>query len=239
MSNQIYKFKSIEKFNSVIEGISTNFFGTMKNNDGSLHFDNIKKFTQQLGVSDTVSYMSQIHSGNVSIVTSDKSTISRKVDGLITNKKHVPLAVLTADCLPILFYDPKNHVIGVAHAGYRGLLNHIIENVISIFKSNFLTNPKDIIVCIGPGIETKCYEVGKELIDKFEETFPNFKNMFIKKKGNYYLDLKSVAIQSLQSAGVQLKHIENSNVCTKCDQNYYSYRRGDINNRFSSIISLR
>lgn len=239
MSNQIYKFKSIEKFDSIIDGISTNFFGSMKNSDGSLNFENIKKFTAQLGISDTVSHMSQVHSGNVSIITSDNKKSSPQVDGLITNKKHVPLAVLTADCLPILFYDPKNQVIGIAHAGYKGLLNHIIENVISLFESNFFSKPKDILVCIGPSIETKCYEVGKELTERFENTFPNYKKIYSKKEGNFYLDLKSIAIQSLENAGVQLKHIENSKVCTKCDHKYYSYRRGDTNNRFSSIICIR
>src|SRR5258708_34113916 len=89
--------------------------------------------------------------------------------------------MLNADCLPFLFFDSKKEVIGVAHAGYRGLLNHIIEHTIERFVTDFNCNPKDILVGIGPSIEMTCYEVGEEVIDEFKKTFPTFEKMFIEK----------------------------------------------------------
>ena len=157
---------------------------------------------------------------------------------MLTRTKQIPLAVLTADCLPILLYDPKKEVIGIVHAGYKGLLNQIIGNTVQRFISDFESNPADIIVGIGPGIETMCYEVGDEVIEKFEKTFPSFENIFVEQTGKKYLDLRGIAHQCLMQEGIPKEQIENIDVCTKCSEDFYSYRGGDVNGRFASIICL-
>jgi YfiH family protein len=198
----------------------------------------LRNFEKTLGIVDTVITMKQIHSGKVSLIENVKTTQIQDTDGMITDKAYIPLAVLTADCLPLLFYDPKKNVIAVAHAGYKGLLNHIIEQTIDRFISDFKSNPKDIIVGIGPSIERDCYEVGEERIEEFKTAFPQFKNVYSVRNGRYYLDLPSVAQQCLVKEGILEKNIEVMDICTKCDSNFYSYRGGDQDNRFASIISL-
>lgn len=239
LNNAIFHFENFSGYSSIKHGISTTVLGSIKERD-TLQVDRelLKKFARSIGSNDEVVYMQQIHSGNVTIITDIEPQSIPKTDGLVTNKKNITLAVMTADCLPILFYDSEKAVIGVAHAGYRGLLNHIIENTVSVFISRFNSDPKNIIVGIGPSIETKCYEVGKEVIEKFEKTFPTFKNMFVTKDSKFYPDLRNIALQVLLSKGILKEHIEIMAICTKCNEQFYSYRGGDGDKRFTSVISL-
>lgn len=195
-------------------------------------------FEKTLGIMDPVVIMKQIHGGNVALVENLKTNRIPDTDGMVTDKRYIPLAVLTADCLPILLYNPQKQAIGVAHAGYKGLLNHIIENTVDVFVTAFQSDPQDIIVGIGPCIETMCYEVGSEVIEKFEKTFSEFTNMYTEKDKKTYLDLENIALQCLQKSGILKKHIEVMDICTKCDEHFYSYREGDGDRRFASIISL-
>ncbi|HSX09801.1 MAG TPA: peptidoglycan editing factor PgeF [Candidatus Saccharimonadales bacterium] len=239
MIKEKYQFKKFLTYSHIAHGISTNAYGSMKHvDDGQIDRVALSKFAHTVGSSDDVVVMQQIHSGNVSIVTHTQQKRISETDGLITNQKNIPLAVLTADCLPIMFYDPVKKIVGIAHAGYRGLLLHIIEHMIDKFTKEFGSDPDDIQVGIGPCIETMCYEVGKEVIDKFTKAFPKYKNMYITKEGKFYLDLKQIALQSLNKKGILDVHIEIMDICTKCDEQFYSYRGGDGDKRFASLISL-
>src|SRR5579862_3914794 len=238
MRDEKYTFKIFEKYKNIAHGISSKTFSSMKKDQQELDRENLSLFANSIAIAGDIVCMRQIHSGNVQIVEDVSELRFPQTDGLITNKKNLPLAVLAADCLPLLFYDPKKEVIGVAHAGYKGLLNHILENMVGRFVSDFKSDQKDIIVCIGPGIERDCYEAGKDRIEEFQNAFPQFTNMFIVHDSKFYLDLRSVAEQCLIKEGILEEHIEIMDICTKCDTNFYSYRRGDREQRFASIISL-
>jgi YfiH family protein len=239
MIKEKFQFKNLLSQSHIAHEISTKAFGSMKKND-DLQIDRaaLSKFAFSVGCSDDVVVMQQIHSGNVSVITHTQQKKIAETDGLVTNQKNITLAVLTADCLPIMLYDPENEVVGISHAGYRGLLNHIIEHTVEKFVSNFTSKPEDILVGIGPSIEIMCYEVGKEVIDEFEIAFPTFKNMYSKKDGKFYLDLREIALQCLMQRGIIEEHIEIMDICTKCDEHFYSYRGGDKDKRFASVISL-
>src|SRR5258708_222832 len=137
-----YQFQNLLAYKTLLHGVSSKAFGSMKNIE-TLQIDRIAltMFAKTLGVTNDVVCMKQIHSGTVSFVADTKQLRIADTDGLVTDKKNIPLAVLTADCLPILFYDPKKEAIGIAHAGYKGLLNHIIENTVACFASNFKSDP--------------------------------------------------------------------------------------------------
>lgn len=239
MAKDIYQFQNLLGYRTVVHGVSTKAFGSMKNiKDLQIDREKLNMFAQKIGVNSEIVCMKQIHSGNVMIVENNSILRIDDTDSLITNKRTTPLAVLTADCLPIMFYDPKKEVIGVAHAGYRGLLNHIIENTIEKLISQFECNPNDILVGIGPSIETLCYEVGEELIEEFQSEFPSVENIFVEKDQKFFLNLKTITQQILIKKGIVEENIENMDICTKCDPNFYSYRGGDGDKRFASIISL-
>ncbi|HUQ85003.1 MAG TPA: polyphenol oxidase family protein [Candidatus Limnocylindrales bacterium] len=212
----IYKFKVFSHFKNISHAISTKKFGTIKNDDNLINRENLTKFLKHVKLPDSAICMNQIHSGNVEVVNNFDKLLIENTDGLVTAKKNISLCVVTADCLPILFFDPINQVIGVAHAGRKGLLKGIIKNTIEKFKKEFKSDSKNIFVGIGPGIEKKCYEVNGRL-----------------------LDLRKIAQQMLLDEGIIQENIEDIDLCTKCNSELlYSYRRGDKYDRFATVISM-
>jgi polyphenol oxidase len=213
----ILRFDNLSSVGNVVHGISTRAFGSMKNADNSLNIDNIDKFAHELGISEKSICMHQVHGSNVEVVNDGYVMDSKGTDGLITNKTNTPLCVLVADCLPLLFYDKQKEIIGIGHGGRRGLEKGIIKNVVEKMKSEFGSDPSDIIVGIGPGIEKNCYEVDGEL-----------------------MDIKKIAKDEFLRAGILEKNIEDMQICTKCNSDkFYSYRSGDGTDRFSAVISLK
>lgn len=225
-------------FKTVI-AYSTKADGSMKKDDGSIDLHDIQKFLKSQHLPEKVYAMDQVHGKNVGIISFKSEPITPETDAIITNEKGVSLAVVTADCLPILFYDPKAQAAGVVHAGSKGLLKQVIASVLNKFTSAYKSRPEDIIVTIGPSIEVSCYEVGKEYMRQFEELSWFDETFYREIKGKYYLDLRKIALQSLQKEGILKEHISVSDICTKCaTDTYYSYRRGDKTERFVSTISI-
>ena len=234
----VYTIEILQQYPQIKHAISTKSFGSIKKENGSLNFANLLKFAKSQKFPSMPIGMDQVHGTTVSMVENNRELVLPKTDGMVTSKKDLPLTIVTADCLPILFYDTKNAAIGVAHVGRKGLVAGIIPEIVSTMQSAYDSDPKDIIVGIGPSIQRDCYEVDETIVKEFEKTFPDFEGIFSKKDNRYYLDLRAAAMQSLQKEGILEKHIEISDVCTKCDERFYSYRRGDKMGRFASIISL-
>lgn len=238
-SQPLYHINLFSEYPTISHAVSSVPFGTMKKSDGELHHANLIKFVRAANIKGQVIGMRQIHSANVSVVENTRELRIPDVDALVTNKKDLALTVLTADCLPIFLFDPKHQVIGIVHAGSKGLLRGVIENTVHTFVTMFNSDPKDILAGIGPGIETSCYEVGHEYAKTYQEAYPDFNGFIAEKDGKAFLDLRAMATQLLQKEGILDMHIEVTNICTKCDTNFYSYRRGDKDDRFASIIRLR
>lgn len=158
-------------------------------------------------------------------VLSHHEELSQEADGIYTSQKNVAIGVLTADCMPIVIFN--NSEITVIHAGWRGLLGGIIENACSIFKSN------PTYSFIGPSIRSCCYEVGREFIEKF-----GIENRFFNEiDGRYFLSLQDIAKDKLEKLGI--KDIYDIEQCTYCNENYFSYRKGDFDDRILTYAYLR
>ncbi|MDK2563076.1 peptidoglycan editing factor PgeF [Romboutsia sedimentorum] len=184
----------------------------------------------------------QIHSDIVNVI--DKDNIGKKVDGdaLITNIKNVPLLIFTADCVPIAIIDKKNKAIGIAHAGWRGTYDKIAQKTIELMSDNYFTNAQDVVCVIGPSIGPCCYEVSKELIEKFNTIVTNKEEKFyIIKEEKYYLDLWKINEYILKCAGVKEENIINLNICTSCRCNeFHSYRKHDKTpKRIGMILEIK
>ena len=238
MIEEIYQIEILKNFPRIKHAFSTKASGSMKKDDGTLAFANVLKFAKPLRFASMPIFMNQVHGNTIAVIESDRELVLPQTDGMITKRKDLPLAIVTADCLPVLLYDAAKDVIGVAHAGRKGLLNGVIHKVISGMHSMYGSEPKDIIVGVGPSIERDCYEVDETIINEFNDAFPNFNNMSVQKEDKYFLNLRSIALQSLQKEGILGKNIEISTVCTRCDERFYSYRRGEKDGRFVSMISL-
>jgi len=172
-----------------------------------------------------VAQLKQIHSGDV-IVLNDIETHRNSTEGdaLVTNLRGIGIGVRTADCVPILLTDHKKSVIAAVHAGWRGTYLEIALNTLKMIESSFGITPGELTAVIGPSIKSCCYEIGEDVAGRFYDKFQDT-DLYISEIGNskYLLDLSKANKLMLQSAG--LEEIEILDICTKCEDNFYSYRR--------------
>ena len=183
----------------------------------------------------------QVHGVEVEVIRDqDSKDISKEPrDGLITDRKDVVLATYHADCVPIYFYDRVQKVVGMAHSGWKGSLNNISGEMISLFKSEFSSNLDDIIVAIGPSICASCYEIKSDLEVLFRQQFKDVDDIIINKDKKMYLDLWKVNKYNLLNSGIKDDNIIESNFCTSCNLDYlYSYRKENTKSRMIGAIKL-
>ncbi len=181
-------------------------------------------------------FMDQVHGADVVVIEHAMDNRIANCDAMITNARKIPLMVMVADCIPILLYDPKKHVIGVAHAGRNGTFLRIVQKTIEKMKSTYACDVKDIMIGLGASIQSCCYEVGKDLADICNK---NFTEGFIMiKDGKYFLDLQALNLSQMLESGILKENIEISSTCTACDTNYFSYRREGDTGRFAGFIMI-
>ena len=164
----------------------------------------------------------QVHSADVVHVT-DTPTAPIKADGMVTATPGLGLAILTADCQPVLFADPVARVIGAAHAGWRGAKDGVLEATVDAMVS-LGAKRADIRATIGPSISQSAYEVGPEFFETFTDDDPTTRRFFAQGQGDRMLfDLPAYGLHRLRTAGVQANWTRH---CTYADPDrFYSYRR--------------
>ena len=151
-----------------------------------------------------------------------------KADAIITNQKKLPIAILTADCVPILLYDHKKQMIAAIHAGWKGAFKGIIKNVINhMLKKG--CNKNFITAVIGPCIQKKSYNVGEDLRKKFIKKNKNNKIFFQKKRGELYFDLPSFIEYQLKS--IKISKIDKMNIDTFVKKNNFFSARQSIRSK--------
>ncbi|OGW26699.1 MAG: hypothetical protein A2X59_05520 [Nitrospirae bacterium GWC2_42_7] len=158
------------------------------------------------------------------IVMIESSLEPKIADAVITNQKGILIGVQTADCVPLLLYDSEREVCGAVHAGWRGTAEGILKKTLDLMINRFMSDPKNIIIAIGPGIRWCCYAVGQDVLESVKGATGEGE-YFTSIQGKNCLDLPSAnKYQALQS-GVPEKNIWISEECTFCNpEKYYSYR---------------
>lgn len=184
----------------------------------------------------------QIHSDRVRYITEkDKGSGAKSceasipdTDAFVTDKKNIPLAIFTADCLSIFLYDAAGPAIGIIHAGWRSTKEGIAAKTVKAMRELFSTYPNDLAVFFGPCIRSCCYEVGKGF-DSF------FANSIIRRDGRFFLDLAGQNRDELLGLGVKEQNIFDSNICTFCrSDEFFSFRKdSDACGRSMSVIMLK
>ncbi|MCG2712199.1 MAG: polyphenol oxidase family protein [Candidatus Omnitrophica bacterium] len=161
-----------------------------------------------------------------------KSSLA-KADAAITSLKDTPLCLLSADCFPLIFWYAREDIIGIAHAGWRGLRAGIAFKTAQKINRIYKCEPGKIRVFIGPGLRSCCYEVSSN----FKQYFPNHTLSY---KGRFYLDLLKITFSQLSEAGILKKNIIDSALCTKCNNSdFFSFRGQDKKQRMISFVSLK
>ena len=142
-----------------------------------------------------------------------------EADGLTTSVAEVLLAILTADCVPILIADTSKRVVAAFHAGWRGTVARIVEQGIAAMQTDYNSHPEDLIAAIGPSIGPCCYTVGEQLQQEFSATFSYAPELFQERGGQPHFDLWQANRQQLLSAGVAHRRIAAVGLCTACSRN--------------------
>ena len=199
---------------------------------------NRETLCQLLGIEDHSLLMPhQVHLAEIAVVDREMLTlpteeIQQKLDGidaLMTNEAGVCIGVSTADCIPVLLYDPIQRASCAIHAGWRGTVQRIAEKAVARMTEVFGSDPQNLIAQIGPGIHLESFEVGDEVYQTFEkEGFPM--ELISKKYEKWHIDLPECNRLQLVAAGIPETHIAVSPVCTfQQSDTFFSARKLSIN----------
>lgn len=204
--------------------------------------DKREKFFKSLGLNIRNSvFLKQVHRAKIKKITKadqgkgayDYESSIAETDAAITNLRDTPLCVLSADCLPLVFWHPRKDVIGIAHAGWRGLKAGIAFKTVQKIVRTYKCLPREIRVFFAPGIRACCYEVDSLMKQHFKKHIFVFKNRL-------YLDLIKIAFSQLSDAGIKEENIIDSGLCTKCNEDaLFSFRGRDKKKRMLSLVALK
>lgn len=200
---------------------------------------NRRLYCKQLGVDPAGLFiMNQVH-GKYVVVAEDNTQSKAdmvEADAAITNQKNLALTIQTADCVPILLYDPHKGAIGAVHAGWRSASLGIITETIDQMKEQFNSNPADCHALIGPSIGPCCYEVGRDV----SRHFPASTTKQNPKKRDR-LDLWKTTHRQLLHCGFLEEHILQTKLCTAHNTDlFFSYRsEGHQTGRMMALVMMR
>ncbi len=211
--------------------------------------ENYRRFFAAIGGSGRrIAMSNQVHGGVVRCVTSADlhadpyEKVGYEADGLMTDLPGVALVVYSADCIPILFYDPVRRVIAAAHAGWRGTAAGIAAAAVDRMKNVYGCRPEDILAAVGPGIGPDCFETHEDVPNAMTAALSTavLRHITIKENGKFAVDLKAINAMRLEGAGLDPEHIAVSSLCTSCHpEMFWSHRKlGTSRGSMAAAIQL-
>lgn len=246
-----------------VHGFSSRLGGTSKGYLSSLNLgtargdsmENVRENFRRFGVavgfdSKKTVFSRQVHRDDIRLVTAKdcgkglyRERDYDSADGLITDCPGIPLAVFSADCIPILFHDPVRRAVGACHAGWRGTAMGIAGKIVRLMQKEYGCRPEHIRMAIGPGISRCCFETHEDVPQAMWAALGKQVDLMIYKlpNGKYLVDLKAINALWGQLAGVPKTQIEQSDACTSCLQNlFWSHRHtGEARGVMSAVIQLQ
>jgi YfiH family protein len=218
--------------------------------DPAAVIENRRRFCSAIGVDPAMLVCAeQVHGNRIARITeSDRgrgaasvSDVLSGVDGMLTDVPGVPLAVFTADCVPLLLYDPAKKVAGIAHAGWRGTAAQIAQALVETLETEFGGDPESCRVALGPSAGPCCYEVGDDVVAAFRERgHPVEHILSAGTTRKPHLNLWEANARQFEQCGVPRRNIVMPERCTVCSSTYFSCRRdGPVTGRNMSVIMLK
>lgn len=180
---------------------------------------------------DNIVYGQQTHSDHAQWVDAFTATPFKRTDALLTKQSGITLGISTADCVPVLFADPRAHIVGAVHAGWRGTALEITRKTFEHTRMK----PFGFKVGIGPAICPKCFVVGEEVARQFDDSV---KYESTQEEGKWHVDLWQANVNQCLDVGIPERNIEVMRICTVEDMTLYSVRRGDKDCRNINWIRL-
>ena len=252
--NPFYRFDHLSKEKSLIHAVSKKSITESYAFSLALHtgedrekiISNRRQLAEQLTLKEDAVFVvaNQTHSDHIAVIETKKmrgwegtEDAVEDCDALVTKQSGVVLAVLTADCVPVLLYDPIRKVVAAVHAGWRGTESGIVQKTIEVMQKKFDSDPADILAGVAPAIGKCCYEVGEDVASHFGD----YPDAVERHGGKYMLDLPEINRLQMLSAGIHEAHIEMSGICTACEsEHFFSYRKEQgCSGRFMSMIGVQ
>jgi len=257
-SSAVYQFADLFDY-PLIHGVTTRDLSLPGDGDVNIAgrlpledaFGNRRNWSLLLGVdAESLVCGRQVHGNTIQLVderhrgcgADDIATALPATDGIITRTPRLPLMIFTADCVPVIVYDPVQHALGLAHAGWRGTVANIGGGMVAAMNAAFGSQPADLIVKLGPSIGPCCYEVGDEVISAWLDSGIERAIEAVKPAiPRAHLDLWSANRLAFESAGVRSDKIEHSGLCTRCHADRFFSRRAGQGHRglFGTIAELK
>ncbi len=235
-SKKLKKFENIKHcFFSRKNGFSKGYYDSLHCGLGSDDqrenvLKNLELVSKKIGCKkESLITLNQKHSDQVIYFKNERSVKNKLTgDAIVSEVKNIGISILTADCAPVLFYDPNKKIIGCAHSGWKGALNGIIKNTVKKFNE-LNSNNNDLIAVVGPCINKDNYKVQIDFFKKFVDQDKINENFFQKiNDGQYNFDLRSFINKELTN--LNIKKIENIEMDTFSQRElFYSYRRSRLN----------
>ena len=221
-------------------GVSTGPYATLdlaRHVGDHSHYVATNRAILQRRVGAPVVYVNQVHGARVATVPNESGEVpaldGQDADAIVTDRSGVGLAVMVADCLPVLLADARARVVGAAHAGRRGLTAGVLPATVAAMHT-LGARPGAIRVYVGPAICGRCYEVGHQVQSEVGAVVPEA--VCPTARGTAGLDLAAGAVAQLTASGV--RSVEVAGVCTVEDARFYSYRRDGVTGRFAGVVLL-
>lgn len=177
-----------------------------------------------------------------SLSQSERATMMEGIDAVVSDVEHVCLGVSTADCIPVLVYDPEHHAAAAIHAGWRGTAKRIVENAMREMQHVFGTQPSLCSAVVGPGISQQSFEVGWEVHQQFVDAGFSMADVTVALPDRNaapadlqpplkpHIDLKEINRRQLMAMGVLPENITVSDIDTFTDERFFSARREQVGN---------
>ncbi len=175
-----------------------------------------------------VRYVRQVHGDECLDADAAPGGLLGAADALLTRVRGRPLAVFTADCVPVIVADPAAPALGLAHAGWRGTVRGVASRLVRALVERAGARPERLVAALGPSIGPCCYEVDEPVVGPLRAAFPDAWTAWARPagRGRWWLDLWAANEAQLEAAGVPAAGIASPGLCTACRGDlFYSYRR--------------
>ena len=180
-------------------------------------------------------WLEQVHGTQVVTLTGTGDPVKPVGDAVMTSTPGVVCGIMTADCLPVLLADRLGRVVGAAHAGWRGLLQGVLEALVAQMLAQTPSRASDLSAWLGPAIGPAAFEVGDDVRTAFLEGMPDAFGMFqARGQGKWLADLPGLACRRLNNLGIH--SVTQSGLCTYQSDDFYSYRREKVTGRMASLV---
>ena len=241
----------VHAFSIRLGGVSTPPYASLNLGFGSGDtrarvLQNRARFGRAIGINpNDLMTLRQVHGNRVMVLTeaSDPQLVRGTLaDGWITNCPALPVAVVTADCFPVVLVAPSVPAVGIVHAGRKGTAARVVPTAITCMCQAFDVPPEAVLAAIGPGIGRCCYEVDDASAEPFLTQFTSHAAVVRPgRPGHLYLDLQQAILLQLRAAGVSSTQVWPADLCTACHPRwFYSYRReGPRSGRMLNVVMIR